>query len=249
MPAFCASRSMSATTSGSGIGLRSSRVAIPALARLLPEPSHLDQRVGHERLARARLLELVQFLPHAPRDVEAAHVVHGEDAHRHAPVGQHAIDLLGRCAVLDEELRLVHVGEHHPVADEPGTVAHGDADFAQPLRERQRGREHARARCRPAHDFDQPHHVRRAEEVQADDRLGPRVSPAISSMSSVDVLVARMQPGLAAASSAANTCFFSARFSKTASITRSAPQRRRTRLLVNPADPPLDVFRRTGGRA
>ena len=41
-------------------------------------------------------------------------------------------------------------------------------------------------------------------------------------MLSVEVLVARMQPGFATASIAANTCFFSARLSNTASITRSA---------------------------
>ena len=55
------------------------------------------------------------------------------------------------------------------------------------------------SRCRvAAHDFEQPHDVRRAEEVQADDRLpAASVAEAISSMSSVEVLVARTQPGLA----------------------------------------------------
>ena len=45
-------------------------VAIPAAACLLAEPSHLAQLVGDERLARARLRELVELLPHAPRDVD-----------------------------------------------------------------------------------------------------------------------------------------------------------------------------------
>ena len=99
-----------------------------------------SRRAGRRRaaFARAGFLELVQLLTHAPRDVEAAHVVDGEDPHRHTPVGERAIDLLGRRAFLDEELRLVHVGEHHPVADEPGPVADDDADLAEPLGQRQR---------------------------------------------------------------------------------------------------------------
>ena len=51
---------------------------------------------------------------------------------------------------------------------------------------------------------------------------GRRAAAAISSMFSVDVLVARRQSGFAIASSAPATCFFNARFSNTASMMRSA---------------------------
>ena len=85
--------------------------------------------------------ELIELLPHAPGDVNAGHVVDGEDAHRHAEVGQRTIDLLGRRAVLDQELRLVHVREHHAVTDEARRVARDHADFAEPLRNRERCRE------------------------------------------------------------------------------------------------------------
>ena len=51
---------------------------------------------------------------------------------------------------------------------------------------------------------------------------GRPVAPARASMSSVDVLLARTAPGLATASSSRKMCFFSSRFSKTASMTRSA---------------------------
>ena len=170
-------------------------VAVPARAGLLAEPAHLAEAVRDERPARAGVAELAQLLPHAPRDVEAGHVVHGEDAHRHAEVGERAIDLLRRRAFLDQELRLVHVGEHHAVADEARAVADHHADLAEPLGQRQR-RGHGLGRGgSPADDLDQPHDVGRAEEVQADDGLGPRVAPAIASMSSVEVLVASRQLG------------------------------------------------------
>ena len=87
---------------------------------------------------------------------------------------QRAVDLLRRRAFLDQELRLVHVGEHHAVADEARAVAHDDADLAEPLRERQRGGETSGDGGVAAHDLEQPHHVRRAEEVQPDDALRTR---------------------------------------------------------------------------
>ena len=49
--------------------------------------------------------------------------------HGHAEVGERAVDLLRRGALLDEELAFVHVREHHAVADEPRTVADDDAEL------------------------------------------------------------------------------------------------------------------------
>ena len=72
-----------------------------------------------------------ELLPDAPGDVEPRHVIDGEHPHRHPPARQHAIHLLRRRPFLDEELRLVHVGEHHAVADEPRCVAD---DARQPRR-------------------------------------------------------------------------------------------------------------------
>ena len=148
-------------------------VAVPAAPGLLPEPPHLAQLVRDQRLARAGFGKLIELLPHPPRDVHAGHVVHGEDAHRHAEVGQRAIDLLGRRAILDEKLRFVHVGEHHPVADEPRRVSGDDADLAEALGDRQRRGQRPRGRGRAADDLQQPHHVRGAEEVEPDDLLRP----------------------------------------------------------------------------
>ena len=173
MPAAVAVRSISASTSGIGRGLPVLVVDVPAGAGLLPEVIHRHELIGDERLALRGIAELVQLLAHAPGDVEPAHVVHGEDAHRHAPVGERLVHLRRRGAVLGEELRLVHVGEHHPVADEPGAVADDHADFAEALGQRLGGGDRLGRGGRAAHDLDQPHHVGRAEEVGADDRLRP----------------------------------------------------------------------------
>ena len=58
--------------------------------------------------------------------------------------------------------------------DEAGPVADDDPDLAEALREGQRRHQHVEAGARSAHDFEQPHDVRRAEEMQADHRLGTR---------------------------------------------------------------------------
>src|SRR5262245_18428322 len=116
-----------------GIGRRLSVLAvdIPALAGLLSEPAHFAQCVGNERLAIARPAELFQFLANTPRHIESRHIVHRKHPHCHTEAGEGAVDLLGGCAILNEELRLVHVREHHSIADEPFAVADDDAHLAE----------------------------------------------------------------------------------------------------------------------
>ena len=210
-----------------GIGRRLARlvVAIPAGAALLSEPAHRHQPLVDQRPPLARVAEVAERLAHARADVEAGHVVHREHAHRHAEVRQRAVHLRRRRPLLDEELRLVHVREHQPVAHEARAVADDDPELAHALREGQRRHQHVEAGARSAHDLEQPHDRRRAEEMQADHRLGTRRGAGDRSMSSVDVLVARMQPGLAIASISRKTRCLSARSSKTASITDPRPRR------------------------
>ena len=112
------------------------------------------------------------FLLHAPVEIDAAHVVDGEDPHGHAEVVEGAIDL-GRCgAFFDEELRFAHIREHHAVADEAHRVAYEHADFAQSLRKRHSCRDDTLAGGFAPHDFNEAHDVRGAEEVGADHHLG-----------------------------------------------------------------------------
>ena len=90
------------------------------------------------------------------------------------------------------------------------------------LRELQRGRDRLLAGLAAAHDFEQLHHVRRAEEVMAEHlRRPPARAARTASMSSVDEFDASMQSGRVTAPSSANVAFFSSMFSNTASTTMS----------------------------
>ena len=83
-----------------------------------------------------------------------------------------------------------------PVADEPGPLPTTTPTLPSRLAKASAVGQQCRGRRRAAHDLQQPHDVRRAEEVQADDASGARpVAAAIASMSSVDVLVARIASG------------------------------------------------------
>ena len=121
---------------------------------------------------RRRLQQIAVFLPNAMAHVDAAHIVDGEDAHGHAEIVERLSRLVGGRAFFDEELGLAHVREHHAIADEAAAIADHDADLAQFLCERQGRRDDVVAGFCSAHDLHQPHHVRRAEEMQADDRFG-----------------------------------------------------------------------------
>jgi hypothetical protein len=97
-------------------------------------------------------------------------------------------------AVADEAV--AHAGDHRHLPDLLGQL-HG-------------GGQHVLGGGGAAHHFQQLHDVGRAEEVQADHVLRPLREAAILSTSSVEVLVARIAPGLATASSFLNTCSFDA---------------------------------------
>src|SRR5262249_54794556 len=89
-----------------GIGRRFAvlRVSVPASTGLLTVAAHLIQLVETQRLAFAGLAKWSGLLPDTPADVYARHVVHGENAHGHAPVIQRLVHLFGRRAVFHHEL-------------------------------------------------------------------------------------------------------------------------------------------------
>ena len=136
-------------------------VAIPARAGLLPVAAHLKELFEHQRRAQPGFSRCLRSWRTRHCDIDAAHVVHGENPHRHAEIGERAVHLLGRGAFFHQELRLAHVGEHHAIADEAPAVAHHHAHLAQLLRERQRRGDNFLAGGLAAHDFHQPHHVAR----------------------------------------------------------------------------------------
>ena len=150
------------------------------------------------------------LLADAVADVEAGHVHHGVGAHGEAPGLERGVDVGGRRALEHHRLHLLEIGLDHAVADEAEADAGDDADLADALGDRHRCRERVLGGRLAAHDFEQPHDVGGREEMHADDIAAAAWSTAaIWSTSSVEVLVARMAPGLATASSLANTSFFS----------------------------------------
>ena len=107
---------------GIGSGFAVFVVEIPAASGLLSVAAELDTACCSIRgCACPGLIEMLVFLLDAPVEIDAAHVVDGEDAHGHAEIGERAVDLRGRRAFFDQELRFAHVREHHAIADE----AHG----------------------------------------------------------------------------------------------------------------------------
>jgi hypothetical protein len=202
IPAADVTRSISACTSGSGAGLRSSPYLYQPLPVFWPKRPSSHKASGDERLACPRLAELIELLAHAPGDIDAGHVVDREDSHRHAEVGERAIDLLRRGAILHEELRLVHVGEHHAIAHKPGqlptTTPTLPSRFAT-----------ANAVAIDSDEVAAPRTIstRRItfaglKKWRPSTVAGRFAAAAMSSMFSVEVFVARMQSGLAISFSA-----------------------------------------------
>ena len=146
-------------------------VFVPARAGFLPVAAHREQTIGHRRLRTlgARLSDRREVLANPRADVDPGDVLHAERSDRHAELGEDPIDLLDAGAFLEQQVRLAHVVCEHPVGDEAETVADDDADLAELLRKLQRRGDHLFARLAAAHDLEKLHHVRRAEEVVADD--------------------------------------------------------------------------------
>ena len=151
------------------IGTRRARAAfinVEALAGLLPEAPRLAQLIGD---LRARALRLA----HAPADVEAGEVAHGERPHRKAKLRQCTVDILRQRAFQQQAFGLDRADAQHPVADKAVADADHDRHFLDRARDRQSGRQHIRRGVGPAHDLQKPHHIRRAEEMQAEHGCRP----------------------------------------------------------------------------
>src|SRR5262249_41571077 len=163
--------------------------------------------IGHRGLHAAALAD-------APADVEPGQVPHGERPHREAEVGQHRVDLLGRRALQDELLGLVPTLVEHPVADEAVADADQHRDLADPT---------AMAVAIVVLSVWAPRTFSRSRMTLAGLKKwvpitlwGRFVALAISSTSSVEVLVASTAPGRAMPSSRAKTSFLMGISSNTA---------------------------------
>src|SRR5216683_2969262 len=147
-------------------------ISIPTSRGLLSKAPHLAQSIRDDLSLAAWLLG-VAALADQPAHVAARKVRHAKRAHRHPEAFHRAVDLRGQRAFLEEELGLPRVLVEHAVADEAVADAGDDARLLDLLRQRHRAREHVLGGGLAAHDLEQLHHVRGAEEVRADDVLRP----------------------------------------------------------------------------
>src|SRR5205807_1031932 len=106
-------------------------------------------------------------------DIEPREVAGGEWTHCHSPVIQGLVDGFDTRALFHQELRLAPVRTEHAVADEPPAVAHEHAHFADLFRKLHARVDHVLAGLLAANDLEQPHDVRRTEEMRTDHGFRP----------------------------------------------------------------------------
>ena len=163
-----------------------------------------------------------------PADVEPGEVAHRERSHRHAEVVEHAVDVPGhgafeRPASFASRCRWASMR----LPTKPWQTPTSTADLADAgSRAASRWRPPRPARLRAAHHLEEPHDVRRREEVQADARLRAGRSRRRSRRRRDRRC---WRPGSRPASRCRRACakmsFLSSMFSNIASMTRSQPAR------------------------
>ena len=161
------------SASGSGTVRGPLFVAVPARAGLLAVPAGLDKQIVGQMRSHAFGQVMLGLFADLVADVESGQVADRERAHRHTPFVESGIDVLHLRPLLNEEGRLAHVGSEHAVAHEAPAVADQDADFAEPLGQRHRRRQHFLLRLLAADDLEQFHHVGWAKKMVAHHHLRP----------------------------------------------------------------------------
>ena len=78
-------------------------------------------------------------LARAPADIEPGQVADRERPHGEAEFGEHGVDLPGRSAFQQQQVRLAEIAAQHAVADEAVTDADHHAGLAHGLGEAQGG--------------------------------------------------------------------------------------------------------------
>ena len=175
-------------------------VLVIAGARLLPVPAHLDDLVGDAGKLR-RLARELALLADAVADVEAGEVAHRQRAHGHAPGLQRAVDLLRHGALQRHGLHLPAIGRQHAVADEAVAHAGLHADLADLLAIAIEVAITSLAVFSARTISSSRMMLAGEKKCSPTTSCGRLVAAAISSTSSVEVLVAMMAPDLAILSS------------------------------------------------
>ena len=148
-----------------GLGVAVLVIVVEAGAGLLAAPVHLAEDVADGRGCGLLL---------RPADVEAGEIAHRERPHRQAEIVEHAVDVPGHGAFQDQLLRLALALRQHAVADEAVADADEHADLADLLGDLHGCGDHRLCGLVAAHDFQQPHHIGRREEVHAEHMVRPR---------------------------------------------------------------------------
>src|SRR5215468_1446857 len=149
---------------------RTPLVAVETLAALLPQPA-----AGHDALEDRRpalIRRQLAALANEEAHIVAGQIAHGERPHGKAECLHHPVDLFGRGALLQQELRLTAVEHEHAVADEAIAVAGEHRNLAERPAERHHGGDRLCRAMPPAHVLEELHDIRRAEEVRADHLVG-----------------------------------------------------------------------------
>src|SRR6202171_3643563 len=149
-------------------------IFVPTCASLLTVTAQLAQIVFRQRLASTRFFQMTILFAEATAYSEPGKIAHGQRAHGHAVVVERFVDRLDTRAFFHQELRFTPIRPEHAVSDKATAVPYQHSNFAQLL-----GKLHARrddffAAGLATDNFQQPHYVRRAEEMGADHSLWPR---------------------------------------------------------------------------
>jgi hypothetical protein len=147
-------------------------IAVESRTALLSEASELAHPIRNLRVRPVGLFHGAP-LANGPGDIPAREIHDCEGSHCHSPGLEGAVDLRGQGAFVQEKSGLTQVLLEHPVTDEAIAHSRHHADLAYELCERHRGGQHV-GRCKlAAHDFEEPHDICGAEEMQTHHIRGP----------------------------------------------------------------------------
>src|SRR5215469_2560033 len=148
-------------------------VLVPPGTSFLPIATEFAKAILGKRLTHPELLQMPVLLADPPTHIETCQVARGHRSHGHAEIIQRSVDRSDAGPFLGQELRFPAVRTEHAVSDEPATVSHQHANFAQFLRHLQAGGDYCLTARPAANNFKQPHHVCRAEKMSPNHRFGP----------------------------------------------------------------------------
>src|SRR5580658_4541317 len=146
-------------------------VLVPSSTGFLAVAAHLAEIIPGKSLADAGLLQVAIFLADSPADIESCEIANRERTHGHAEIIHRGIDGFDTRAFFQKKNGLADIRMKHAVADKAAAVPYEDADLADFLRELHAAGNDFFVAGFAANDFEEAHHVGRAEEMRADHGL------------------------------------------------------------------------------